>query len=185
MSLPKEFIRRVESRLGKPLKYSADCEILAQAIEDATGERLGVTTIKRLFGFAGEKVTPRGSTMDIFARYLGYNDLRDMERQLGDAADISMFTAVDEIRADSLAAGTRIQLTYSPGRRLLLTYAGDGRFIVDEAENSKLLKGDIIRATHFAKGFELLVSDVVRDGASLGQYHAAKDGGLTSLEIIA
>lgn len=35
-----------------------------------------------------------------------------------------------------------------------------------------------------AKGFELLVSDVIRDGRSLGQYHAAKDGGLTSLEII-
>lgn len=184
MSLPKDFIKRVESRLGKPLKYSADCEILAQAIEDATGERLGVTTIKRLFGFAGEKVTPRGTTMDIIAQYLGYADMKDMERQLGDAADISMFTAIDEIGSSSLAEGTQIQITYSPDRLLVLTYIGDCRFIVNESQNGKLRKGDKIRVTHFAKGFELLVSDVVRDGVNLGQYHAAKDGGLTSLEII-
>ncbi len=184
MSLPKDLIKRVENRLGRPLRYSSDCELLAQAIEDATGERLGVTTIKRLFGFAGEKVTPRGSTMDVIAQYLGYADMRDMERRLGDASDISMFTSVDEIVASTLSEGTQIQITYAPDRLLVLTYIGENRFIVNESQNSKLCKGDKLSLTHMAKGFELLVSDVIRDGRSLGQYHAAKDGGLTSLEII-
>lgn len=81
MALSKELKKRIEERLGSPLTYSADCERLATAIEEATGERLGVTTIKRMFGFAGEQVEPRGTTMDIIAQYLGYANMKDMTRQ--------------------------------------------------------------------------------------------------------
>ncbi len=184
MALSKQLKKKIEERLGTPLKYSADCDRLAAAIEDATGERLGVTTIKRMFGFAGEQVEPRGTTMDIIAQYLGYANMRDMTRQLGDAADISMFSPVDKIYVADLPEGTQIQLTYDPRRLLVITYLGDFWFIINEAIGSKLRKGDKIRLTQLAKGFELLVTDVVRDGSNLGSYHAAKDGGLTSMEII-
>lgn len=184
MPLSKELRKRVEDRLGMPLKYSADCELLAQAIEDITGERLGVTTIKRLFGFAGELVEPRGTTMDIIAQYLGYHDMKDMASKLGDQSDISMFTPVESIDPATLAEGTQIQITYDPDRLIVMTYLGDSRFIINESQNSKLRKGDKIHVAQLAKGFDLLALDIVRDGESIGQYHAAKNGGLTSIEII-
>lgn len=184
MALSKELKKKIEERLGSPLTYSADCERLAAAIEEATGERLGVTTIKRMFGFAGEQVEPRGTTMDIIAQYLGYDDMKDMTRQLGDASDISMFTPVDEINVSTLREGTQIQFTYDPDRLIVITYIGDFWFIINESLGSKLRKGDKIRLTQLAKGFELLISDVVRDSTNLGPYHAAKNGGLTSVEII-
>lgn len=184
MPLSKELIKRIEAKLGRQLKYSADCELLAQAIEDITGERLGVTTIKRLFGFAGEQVEPRGTTMDIIAQYLGYRDMNHMASKLGNEADISMFTPVDEIDPAELMEGTQIQISYDPDRVIVMTYIGEGRFIVNESVNSKLRKGDKLHIAQLAKGFELLALDVVRDGMSLGPYHSAKNGGLTSIEII-
>ncbi len=184
MPLSKELIKKVEARLGRPLKYSADCELLAQAIEDMTGERLGVTTIKRLFGFAGEQTEPRGTTMDIIAQYLGYSDMKDMASKLGNQSDISMFTPVDQLDIAGLEEGTQIQIAYDPDRVIVLTYMGDCRFIVNESINSKLRKGDKVHITQLAKGFELMVGDVVRDGNSIGSYHSAKNGGLTSIEII-
>lgn len=184
MPLSKELIRKVEARLGRPLKYSSDCELLAQAIEDITGERLGVTTVKRLFGFAGEQTEPRGTTMDIIAQYLGYADMKDMASKLGNQSDISMFTPVDDLNIEYLDEGTQIQVTYDPDRVIVMTYIGNFRFIVNESINSKLRKGDKIHLTQLAREFEMLVLDVVRDGNSLGPYHSAKNGGLTSIEII-
>lgn len=184
MALSKEFKKKVEERFGRELKYSQDCEALAQSILEVTKERLGVTTIKRLFGFAGETVAPRASTMDIIAQYLGYDDMADMTSCLGESPDISMFTPVDEIDVISLDHGTQLQITYNPGRLIIMTYLGECRFIVNESQGGKLRKGDILRITQLAKGFEMLVTDVIRDDMSLGAYHAAKDGGLTSIEVI-
>lgn len=184
MPLSKELRKRVEERLGMPLRYSADCELLVQAIEEATGERLGVTTIKRMFGFAGELTEPRGTTMDVIAQYLGYTDMKDMSSKLGNRSDISMFTSVESVDPASLAGGTQLQITYDPDRLIVMTYLGDSRFIVNESQNSKLRKGDKIRIAQLAKGFDLLALGVVRDGEDIGQYHAAKNGGLTSIEII-
>ena len=38
--------------------------------------------------------------------------------------------------------------------------------------------------TTLVKGQELLVTEVIRDGKSLGGFRGAKDGGLVSLEIM-
>lgn len=180
----KELRKRIEEAYGQEVKYSQDCEALAMAIEERTGQRLGVSTLKRMFGFVGEQVTPRGSTMDVIAQFLGYEDMKDMSRQLGNAADISMFTPVNECVSADLEIGTQVQFTYDPKRLIVMTYLGDNQYVINESQNSKLLKGDKVRITHLADGFELLVSEVIRNNENLGSYHAAKDGGLTSLEKI-
>ncbi|MDE5812605.1 MAG: hypothetical protein K2H61_09930, partial [Muribaculaceae bacterium] len=73
---------------------------------------------------------------------------------------------------------------YDPDRSLLMTYLGASEFMINESRNIKLRKGDRIKMTHLVVGQEMLVSNVVRDGNSLGGYRAAKDGGLTSIELI-
>lgn len=185
-TVTKELRKKIEEAYGQQVKYSQDCEALAMAIEERTGQRLGVSTLKRMFGFVGEQVVPRGSTMDIIAQFLGYDDMKDMARQTGEAYDISMFTPVEkEIESAELEAGTQIQFTYEPKRLVVMTYIGKNLYIVNESQNCKLQKGDQVRITYLATGFELMASEVIRDGENLGTYHAAKEGGLTSLEIIA
>ena len=66
--------QKIEARYGKPLRYSKDCEGLANSINKSCHERLSVTTLKRLFGFAKSVEQPRLYTLDVVAAYIGYKD---------------------------------------------------------------------------------------------------------------
>ena len=166
------------------MKSAADCEALSECIFDVTRRSIGVTTVKRMFGLVNESPTPRGTTTDQIAQYLGYKYMKEMARLLGDASEISMFAAVDELDVENLKPGSPIQIAYDPQRVVVMDYLGDNWFLINGSKNSKLLKGDKVRIFQLARGFELLATEVVRDGKSLGQYHSAKDGGLTLVEII-
>lgn len=181
--LNRDLIDMIEERHGRKLVYSNDCEALSEHIFAVTGERLSIATLKRMFGFVGLNVEPRKSTMDIIAQYVGYQSYELLISDTGRDTDISEFSYVDEVVSDDLTEGSQIQITYEPGRLLVMTYLGDNYFIINESYKSKLLKGDKVRITHFTKGFELLVSNVIRDGNNIGPYQSAKAGGLTSIEV--
>ncbi|HUM96944.1 MAG TPA: hypothetical protein PK275_03760 [Chitinophagaceae bacterium] len=66
--------QKIEARYGKPLRYSKDCDGLANSINKVCHERVSITTLKRLFGFAKSVEQPRLYTLDIIATYIGYKD---------------------------------------------------------------------------------------------------------------
>ncbi len=134
------------------------------------GERVGVSTLKRLMGIFADERTPRISTLDIIARYLGFENW-DTLSALDDKSN-SAFEADGKLIATELSVGQRVEVLYEPNRRLVLEHTEGDRFVVREAENSKLLKGDELRFTHLASGYPLFVSQVERDGADLGQFTA-------------
>lgn len=174
----------IEAKFSSPLQYPQQCEALAMAIKDATGQTLGTTTLKRMMGFVNGPASPRPSSLDIIAQYLGYPDYDLLAKDIGQDADISDFRAVESIDSADLEPGEQIQLTYKPNRLLVLTYIGDNKYVVNESRGSKLLKGDKLMIAGFYVGFTLLISDVERSGRHLGSYQAAKQGGLTSVEIL-
>lgn len=181
--LNREIIKKIEEKFGKEIQYGRDCEALSEAIIEETGQRIAVTTLKRMTGFVSKQCNPHLSTMDIIARYVGYSNYKLLAKELKHDTEISDFAWVDELESRSLKEGTQLQITYDPGRLLVLTYLGNNQFIVNEAYKSKLQQGDKVTISHFTKGFELLVSDVERNGKPLGPYQAAKAGGLTSIEV--
>lgn len=174
----------IMERFKSPLQYPQQCEALAMAIKEATGQTLGTTTLKRMMGFVAGAASARPSSLDIIAQYLGYPDYNLLVKDLGEDVEISDFRAVESIDSADLEAGEQIQLTYHPNRVLVLTYIGDNRYVVNESRGSKLLKGDKLMIAGFYVGFELLISDVERSGRHLGSYQAAKQGGLTGVEIL-
>lgn len=174
----------IMERFNSALQYPQQCEALAMAIKEATGHTLGTTTLKRMLGFVNGPANPRPSSLDIIARYLGYPDYDIMAKDLGENTDISDFREVESIDSADLEVGEQIQITYDPNRLLLLSYLGDNKYVVNESQGSKLLKGDKLIIAGFYVGFELLVSDAERQGRHLGAYQEAKQGGLTSVEII-
>lgn len=170
-------------KFGSPLTYPQQCEALAMAIKEATGEALGTTTLKRMLGFVTGPASARRSSLDILARYLGYPDYNLLSADLGEDTDISDFSPVESIDSADLERGEQIRISYHPNRVLLLGYMGDNRYVVKESRGSKLLKGDRLIIAGFYVGFELIISDVERGGMHLGPYRAAKQGGLTDIEI--
>lgn len=181
--LPQSILDKILAKYGKERIYSSDCLPLAQEIG------VSETTVKRMVGLVGinspeRNRTPHTSTMDILAKWLGYGNYEVLLRDIGEGDCSSEFTAMESIDVSSLRAGARIQMRYEPSRLIVMAYLGDNEFLITESKNSKLLKGDRIRLMTLVLGQDLLVSEVIRNGNSLGAYRGAKDGGLTSIEII-
>lgn len=174
----------IMEKFDSPLKYPQQCEALAMAIREATGQTLGTTTLKRMLGFVNGPARQRPSSLDIVAQYLGYPDYNMLAKDVGEDAEISDFRTVESIDSADLEPGEQVQITYNPNRVLVLSYIGDNKYVVNESRGSKLLKGDKLMIAGFYVGFELLVSDVERGGCHLGSYQAAKQGGLTGVEIL-
>lgn len=186
MANENEILRRVREKVGLDMTRSADFDVLSQAIKDNTNENLGINTLKRLFGFKTDKVVPRLSTMDIIAQYLGSDNYESLIKELGEDADISIFTPIDCLEVQDLERGTQVRVSYDPNRVFFLTYIGDFTFIVNEVEGSRNIhKGDLLTITQLAVGHRFVVSHVNRDGEDLGAYESAKFKGLKSVEIIA
>lgn len=185
MAHENEILRRIREKVGLGMTRSADFDVLSQSIKDNTNENLGVNTLKRLFGFKTDKVVPRLSTMDIIAQYLGCGDYEALIKELGQDADISMFTPIDCVEVRDLERGTQVRISYEPNRVLFITYIGDFNFIVNEVEGSRNIhKGDLLTITQLAVGHRFVVAHVIRDNVDLGAYESAKYKGLKSVEII-
>ncbi|MDE6645496.1 MAG: hypothetical protein K2J97_05380 [Muribaculaceae bacterium] len=176
----------IQNRWGTEVRYAKDCEALAESIFEVTGQRLGVTTVKRMFGFVGnDRVVPRSSTMDIIAAYLGYNGgMKAVVGALDAGVNISLFVDDNWSDIENLATGAQVKFSYRPDRTIVMTHLGGCVFEIDEALNSKLVEGDVVKVSYLAVGFEFVASQVVREGECLGGYHSAKCGGVSSVEML-
>lgn len=170
-------------KFDSPLQYPQQCEALALAIQDVTGKTIGTTTLKRMLGFVKGGENPRLSSLDIIAQYVGYPDYNMMVKDLDGCDGISGFSPVESIDSADLEIGETVRVVYQPNRVIVLVFMGNNMYVVKESHGSKLMKGDRVMIAGFYVGFELLVSDVERDGRHLGPYQAARKGGLTSVEI--
>lgn len=66
--------RKVEETFGQEIKTPKDFENLSLAVSDCTKDYISATTLKRMWGYLTEPVTPRKATLDVLAKYVGYKD---------------------------------------------------------------------------------------------------------------
>ena len=177
MVLSPYITQLLENRCGREIRRSSDCEFLVLDIESVSGEHIGVNTMKRMLGFISDERTPRISTLDVIARYLGFAGW-EVLRLHDDKSNSDFGIDTDEVKADTLPIGQHIRITYTPDREITVEYLGDGCFHVLFSKNSKLEQGDEILLTHLVRGYPLLVSKVMRDGKCLGAFTAGKERGV-------
>ena len=177
MKFSPYIIELLREKSGHEIRLSRDCELLTLDVESVTGEHIGVNTMKRLLGFIADERTPRTSTLDIIAQYLGYANW-DALRLIDENCSNSAFDDRDEYLACYLEKGQQVIISYPPNRELTIENLGDNHFRVVESENSKLQKGDVLTLTHIVRHYPLLVSEVIRDGQSLGAFTAGKAQGI-------
>jgi len=183
MLLSSTIIRQLESKARHNISTAADCEYLSLDIESVTGEHIGVNTIKRLVGVIKDEREPRETTLNVIARYLGVKTWKElMSYEFFPASGFD--TESDDFFSKDLEPGDRVRYGYKPDRQVIIKYLGDEKYEVQYSINSKLQKGDILTISQFEMNVPLFISNVERDGKSLGSYKAGKNGGLTELLIL-
>jgi hypothetical protein len=175
----------IESKLGKSIRYHSDCEHLSIEIEKHTRQKVSVNTLKRLFGIISGVCEPRLYTLDTIAIYLGYGNW-DVYLQSLDKLGNSDLNPVQqtEIRVESLLVNSIVEFGYAPDRLVQMKYEGDKIFKVTASTNSKLLVDDMVEVSYFILYYPLLVTNLTRNGVTMGRFTAGKVGGLTHLKLI-
>jgi hypothetical protein len=181
--LSKIIRERIEQKFGQEIRYSKDCEVLANEISNHTTKKISASTVKRLFGLAKGIDEPRLYTMDVLASYLGYKNYDDLLIEFSSASS-SEFEIIDEIKTNELKINTELALNYEPNRSLKMRYLGENRFELIEVLHSKLKLNDILIVGHIVRNYPLFVSNVIRQEKNLGSYTAAKISGVTSIKIL-
>ena len=181
-SLPAAVKAEIERIYGNQLKYPADCHNLALCIRESLNETIGVTTLKRLFGFVSDVNEPRMMTLDILARYCGYRNYEEMKRKVAAEGD-SDFEKDPDIKVSALRPGSIVGFEYLPDRKVKLRFLGGSEFEVLACENGSLKEGDVITISSFVENSPLIANSVVRNGVDLGRYTAGKVSGISNLYL--
>ena len=71
----------LEEKMGKRMHTSRDFEALATSIFEQTHQLISASTLKRLWGYLDEGVTPRRTTLDLLSQFLGYAEWDDFCQQ--------------------------------------------------------------------------------------------------------
>lgn len=169
--------QKLQEKSGCRLSSAADIERLAHDIESVTREHVGVNTVKRLLGYLPDEREPRTTTLDVIARYLGFDTWKQLQEVEG-KSNSAWGTSGNELLVAALPPGKTVAVTYKPDRRLLLRHDNGNLMTVVESANSKILAGDIIELATIIEGYPLIAEHVWRDGEHKGRFVAGKLQGI-------
>ncbi len=180
-----ELLLLVEKRYVKPLRTTTDFDEFSFHLEQQTGQAISTSTLKRLWGYVNDSHMPRSHTLDLLARYVGYEHFSGFCLWLkSSTAYNSSFFSTKQLSAKELVPGSEVEIGWSPNRYLRLLYKGDAFFEVAESKESKLRKGDCFEVASFLMGQPLSLSYVLRDGIRTSPFIAGRNGGLTLLNCL-
>lgn len=180
-----ELLLLIEKRYARPLRTTTDFEGFSLHLKLQTGEVVSASTLKRLWGYVNDTHVPRGHTLDMLSRYLGYEHFFGFCVWLkSSAAYNSSFFTARQVVSKELVPGAEVEIGWSPNRYLRLLYKGDALFEVAEAKQSKLRVGDRFEVSSFLIGQPLSLAYVLRDGIRTSPFIAGRNGGLTLLNCL-
>lgn len=168
-------------------KTSSSFAMLADDIYRTTGRTIGISTLKRIYGYVKAETSPTFSTLSLLSRYAGYGDWDAFvaHAELGAPSyETSGFNRESVIETESLPIGMEIALRWHPRKECLIRKTAEpDRFAVVESKNIKLLPGDKIRVRSVAKNLPFEAYDCYRRGELMGSYTSAVTGGLCTVTL--
>lgn len=190
MKPDKEKLELLLSIVGKEFGTSprtpTDFAQLASAIQQTTGRTIGLSTLKRLWGYVTDQTGTTYSTLTLLCRYAGYSDWDCFCRRAdgSDTAEESAFSENAIVESRTLAIGTAIELMLGPSKICVIVKTGNpDRFRVEEASGIKLREGDEINVAYMAAGRPFFASECRRGNHLLGTYTGALGGGICRIAI--
>lgn len=171
---------RIEKQVGRSMRTPRDFDYLSMRIFDSMKMQISPSTLKRLWRYVGQgESTPRISTLDILARFVGYTDWEAFctTSSAGGASE-SDFVLNNHIYVSSLPTGSVIQLLWHPDRVVTVRFEGHDMFTVVESVNSKLSAGDTFHIGQIIEGEPLYLRCLVHEGGTPTNYVCGKMGGV-------
>ncbi len=168
----------VVKMLGRDVKTPNDYQYLSERVFERTHERLSPTTLKRLFGYLNEMVVPSKFTLYVMSRFIGYKDFETFCNHCENGEVQSGIVEREHLSADRMYIGQKLQLTWRPDRRCVVEHLGDGRFVVVEAENTKLSVGDTFVCHLFIAHEPLFIDNLIHNGGTSTTYVAGRKDGI-------
>ena len=155
----------IEKVVGFSVDTPADFERVSTLVFEWQHVTVSTSTLKRLWGYAGQTTTPRRYTLDTLARFVGYKDYEAFMKTTTQPTDTqSHLFLSDAFTADMLQRGDRLHLSWLPDRICVVEHQGGGLFRVVEARNAKLVVGDTFEC-HLFINHEPLYIDCLRRGS--------------------
>lgn len=176
--------RAVEHSAGHSVNTSSDFIRLSGQIEGRIGETLGVSTLKRIWGYVGDGEMPRTATLNLLARFCGHADFQSF---VADVCGVKGYATSHRIintalNINKLAKGALLVLEWNPDRRVLVEHLSNGNFQVRTSQNSKLHVGDTFHCDRMLPGLPCYLDHLKHDGATSPYYVMGLQGGLTRIE---
>ncbi len=110
----KQLRRAVERTLGRKMQTNKDFDCLADSIYEKTHAKISTTTLKRLWGYLSEGVTPRRYTLDQLAHFVGYDDFNAFCASLENGKEPASSPANADTASSPLPAGEGQGVGLSP-----------------------------------------------------------------------
>lgn len=171
-----ELKQQIEESIGRKMKTSADFTFLSGAIWERIHENLSASTLKRLWGYVDGADTTRNSTLEILSKFLGFKDWDNFLEHISQDNGSEQVRNL-HIKTDDLTVGDLVSVSWKPNRRCTFRYLGDYRFVVEQAENSKLKAGNTFRCALFILVEPLYLNDLVQgDNPPVAFVFGNKDG---------
>ena len=171
----------IEEALGKELKTPKDFEMLRERIYERLHVLISATTLKRAWGYLDDGVQNRQGTMDILARFIGFQNYEEYEtnastyRQETQSSPVmSRKLNVDE----ELKAGDRLRIIWHPDRECEITYLGSLTFRVDNSINTRIKERDTFQCSLFIEGEPLYIDNLIQESRPPVAYVCGKKSGI-------
>ena len=177
--------RDIEQHFGQQLQSPADFQLLLQQIWEKQHAVLSLSTIKRLWGYVASNGTPRLSTLNTMAQFLGFADWNAYLVALEQRGGIESALCTGEgIQTADLQAEDRIVVVWQPNRQCTFRYLGENQFVVEDSTNAKLQQGTTFSAARFMIGQPMYLDNILLANGTHTSYVAGKRHGLTSVTKI-
>lgn len=175
--------RMIEQSISRKIETPTDFQFLSGIIQERCKETLGITTLKRIWGYIEGYGDVRNSTLSILARTIGFHDWDDFINTYDEDSESSQAILGNAVFSSDIKKDTNIIIMWAPDRRITIKHISDGNYVVLKSENSKLSKGDTFHCRYFIIGQPVYLDNYVHSGKNPVFFVAGKKGGITSIEL--
>lgn len=169
MILSQDIIKDIKNKSHLMFDNAADFNVLTEEISKETGRTIGLTTIKRLFGYIDDDRKTSQYTLNTLALYLGFKDWKEYSDTKNLNSDWNFET--DKVLIAEQTTGTKIHVKYLDRNITFVVSEYDNQKVlrVEKVVNSSLKVNDILFVNSLQIG-KIIEADKVIRGNDRGNY---------------
>ena len=183
--MTEKLCKEIEAALHRQMKTPKDFDFLKERIFGRLHILVSSTTLKRLWGYLDESVTPREKTLDVLTQFLGYRNWEEYTHRVQDPEGSQSSPVMNRkisVR-EEMTLGKSIRLTWQPDRVCDIEYLGDLTFKVIASENTRLQEGDTFQCSLIVEGEPLYLDNLIQGHKQPTAYVCGKKSGVLFEEI--